>query len=112
MHGAKLWFRHFRKANSSNSFSSKINSATDHILDGSAANPAMLAPATKRLLRSNPSRTQTVACLSAVLLIPLDRLISIALGPANGMLLFPVYSLLIMPMLPAFGTSPIGDTTT
>ncbi len=65
--------------------------------------PAMFALVSTLLIRSIPTRTRVVACLSAILLIPLDHLISIALGPANGMLLFPVYSLLIMPMLPAFG---------
>ena len=72
--------------------------------------PAMFALVTTLLLRSIPARTRIVACLSAVLLIPLDHLISIALGPANGMLLFPVYSLLIMPMLPAFGSLPGSDS--
>jgi hypothetical protein len=47
-------------------------------------------------------RTAIVTCLSAVLLIPLHHLIAIALGPAAGMLLLPAFSLLSMPLLPAF----------
>jgi hypothetical protein len=43
-----------------------------------------------------------VACLCGVLLIPLHHLLAIALGPANGLLLFPAFSLLAMPLLPAF----------
>jgi hypothetical protein len=39
------------------------------------------------------------------LLIPLHHLIAIALGPASGLMLLPAFSLLSMPLLPAFSRS-------
>ncbi len=67
--------------------------------------PALMAIVATFLIRDLLLRTGVVACLSAVLLIPLHHLLAIALGPANGMLLFPAFGLLAMPLLPAFGHS-------
>ncbi|GEM_PF-1496297 len=67
--------------------------------------PAMLAIVATFAIRNLLLRTAVVACLSAVILIPLHHLLAIALGPANGMLLFPAFGLMAMPLLPAFGFS-------
>ena len=64
--------------------------------------PAMFAMAATLFIRRPLLRTATVACFCAVLLIPLHHLLAIALGPANGILLFPAFALLAMPLLPAF----------
>lgn len=64
--------------------------------------PALFAIAATLLVRDLWWRTIVVSCATAVILVPLDHLISIALGPWNAMLLFPAFALLIMPMLPAF----------
>ncbi len=55
------------------------------------------------------ARTAMVTCFSAVLLIPLHHLIAIALGPASGLMLLPAFSLLSMPLLPAFSRGTIAD---
>lgn len=68
--------------------------------------PGILAVFATLTIRNILLRTGIVTCLSALLLIPLDHLIAIALGPANGMLMFPVFALLAMPLLPAFALAP------
>lgn len=64
--------------------------------------PALFAIAATLLVRDLWTRTIVVSCATAVILIPLDHLIAIALGPWNAMMLFPAFALLIMPLLPAF----------
>lgn len=64
--------------------------------------PALVAIAATLLIRDLWTRTIVVSCATAIILIPLDHLIAIALGPRNAMMLFPAFALLIMPLLPAF----------
>ncbi|MFO0977939.1 MAG: M28 family peptidase [Planctomycetaceae bacterium] len=64
--------------------------------------PALMAIAATVVVRDLWWRTIVVSCATAIILVPLDHLIAIALGPWNAMLLFPAFALLIMPMLPAF----------
>jgi len=54
-------------------------------------------------VRSIPLRTLLGTAGAGIILIPMQHLLSIALGPAAGLLLFSAFSLIAMPMLPALG---------
>lgn len=54
-------------------------------------------------LRSIPLRTLLGTVFAGIIVIPVQHLLSIALGPAAGLLLFPAFALIAMPMLPAMG---------
>jgi hypothetical protein len=54
-------------------------------------------------VRSIPLRTLLGTAGAGIILIPVQHLLSIALGPAAGLLLFPAFALIAMPMLPALG---------
>ncbi len=54
-------------------------------------------------VRSIALRTLLATAGAGVILIPVQHLLSIALGPSAGLLLFPAFALIAMPMLPAMG---------
>ena len=54
-------------------------------------------------VRSIPLRTLLGTACAGIILIPMQHLLSIALGPAAGLLLFPTFALIALPMLPAMG---------
>ncbi|HRA87318.1 MAG TPA: M28 family peptidase [Planctomycetaceae bacterium] len=54
-------------------------------------------------IRSISFRTILAVTFAGVMLIPMQHLLAIALGPSAGMLLFPAFVLIAMPMLPAMG---------
>lgn len=54
-------------------------------------------------VRSIPLRTLLGTAFAGIILIPMQHLLSIALGPASGLLLFPAFALIALPMLPAMG---------
>ena len=54
-------------------------------------------------VRSIPLRTLLVTTGAGIILIPVQHLLSIALGPSAGLLLFPTFALIAMPMLPVMG---------
>ena len=54
-------------------------------------------------VRSIPLRTLLVTTGAGIILIPVHHLLSIALGPSAGLLLFPTFALIAMPMLPVMG---------
>jgi hypothetical protein len=54
-------------------------------------------------VRSIPLRTLLVTAFAGIIVIPMSHLLSIALGPASGLLLFPAFVLITMPMLPVMG---------
>jgi len=54
-------------------------------------------------VRSIPLRTLLATAGAGIILIPVQHLLSIALGPSVGLLLFPAFALIAMPMLPAMG---------
>ncbi|MFN9719221.1 MAG: M20/M25/M40 family metallo-hydrolase [Planctomycetota bacterium] len=64
--------------------------------------PALAAMLITLFVEDVLARTTMVTCFAAVLLVPLHHLIAIALGPAGGLMLLPAFSLLSMPLLPAF----------
>jgi hypothetical protein len=51
-------------------------------------------------------RTILSTAAAGVMLIPVQHLLAIALGPSGGLMLFPMFALIAMPMLPLFGRSP------
>lgn len=59
-------------------------------------------------VRSMPLRTLLATTGAGLILIPVQHLLSIALGPSAGLLLFPTFVLLAMPMLPAMGKCRVG----
>ncbi len=54
-------------------------------------------------VRSIPHRTLLATAGAGILVIPVQHLLSIAMGPAAGMMLFPTFALIAMPMLSALG---------
>ena len=54
-------------------------------------------------VRSISLRTLLATAGAGIILIPVQHLLSIALGPSAGLLLFPTFALIAMPMLPAMG---------
>ena len=54
-------------------------------------------------VRSIPLRTLLITAFAGIIVIPMQHLLSIALGPASGLLLFPTFALIALPMLPAMG---------
>ena len=65
--------------------------------------PAAIAIALTFTVRSIPLRTILATISAGILLIPVQHLFSIALGPRSGILLFPAFALVAMPMLAALG---------
>lgn len=68
--------------------------------------PACLATGLSLLRWSAAVRTIVVTIGSAVLLVPVLHLLSIALGPASGELLCPAFALALMPLAPALAEPP------
>lgn len=56
-------------------------------------------------------RTLLATAAAGVLLIPVQHLLAIALGPTGGLMLFPAFALIAMPMLPLFGRSIHAGTS-
>ena len=54
-------------------------------------------------VRSISLRTLLATAGAGIILIPVQHLLSIALGPSAALLLFPTFALIAMPMLPAMG---------
>ena len=67
--------------------------------------PAGIAILLTLTVGSLPLRTLMATVAAGILLIPVQHLLSIALGPRTGMLLMPAFALIAMPMLPALGKS-------
>ena len=65
--------------------------------------PGTLAILLTLTIRSVSLRTVLATTGAGVMLIPMQHLLAIALGPASGALLFPAFVLIAMPMLPATG---------
>ena len=65
--------------------------------------PSVLALVLTVTVRSIPLRTPLAVSGAGIILIPVQHLLAIALGPAAGLLLFPTFALIAMPMLPALG---------
>ena len=65
--------------------------------------PAVMAIGLTLTVRSVALRTLLVTAGAGIIVIPVQHLLSIALGPAAGLLLFPTYALIAMPMLSAMG---------
>ncbi|MFM9965838.1 MAG: M28 family peptidase [Planctomycetaceae bacterium] len=65
--------------------------------------PACLSAALSGSRWSVAMRTILVTLGSAVLLIPVQHLLSIAIGPSSGGLLCPAFALALMPLFPAMG---------
>jgi hypothetical protein len=65
--------------------------------------PAGIAIVLTLTVRSLPLRTFLATAAAGILLIPVQHLLSIALGPRMGILLVPAFALIAMPMLPALG---------
>ena len=65
--------------------------------------PAIMAIGLTLTVRSIALRTLLVTAGAGIIVIPVQHLLSIALGPAAGLLLFPTYALITMPMLSAMG---------
>ena len=65
--------------------------------------PAIMAIAVTLAVRSVALRTLFVTAGAGIIVIPVQHLLSIALGPAAGLVLFPTYALIAMPMLAAMG---------
>ena len=61
-------------------------------------------------VRFIPLRTLLATACAGIILIPVQHLLSIALGPSEGLLLFPTFALIAMPMLPAMGKRSIVVT--
>ncbi len=72
--------------------------------------PAAVAIALTFTVRSVPLRTILATIAAGILLIPVQHLLSIALGPRSGVLLFPAFALVAMPMLAALGTRNTART--
>jgi len=73
--------------------------------------PAVVAIALTLTVRSIALRTLFVTAGAGIIVIPVHHLLSIALGPAAGLLLFPTYALIAMPMLSAMGKRSAEDST-
>ena len=69
--------------------------------------PAMLAAGLSMTRWSVAARTILVTLGSAVLLVPVLHLLSIALGPASGELLCPTFALVLMPIYPVLAMSAV-----
>ncbi len=65
--------------------------------------PAIMAIGLTLTVRSIAIRTLLVTVGAGFIVVPVHHLLSIALGPASGLLLFPTYALITMPMLSAMG---------
>lgn len=65
--------------------------------------PGALAIILTLTVKSLPLRTVLATAAAGVILIPVQHLLSIAMGPAAGMMLFPTFALIAMPMLSALG---------
>ncbi len=65
--------------------------------------PGILAIILTLSVKSLPLRTILVTTGAGIILIPVQHLLSIAMGPAAGMMLFPMFGLIAMPMLSALG---------
>ena len=65
--------------------------------------PGTLAILLTLTIRSVSLRTVLATTGAGVMLIPMQHLLAIALGPASGALLFPAFALIAMPILPATG---------
>lgn len=63
--------------------------------------PELLAAGLSASRWSVATRTLIVTFGSAVLLVPVEHLLSIALGPSNGILLCPAFALALVPVYPA-----------
>lgn len=65
--------------------------------------PGVIAIMLTLTVRSIPLRTLLVTAGAGIIVIPVQHLLSIALGPADGRLLFPMFALIAMPMLSGIG---------
>ncbi len=65
--------------------------------------PGVLAILLTLAVRSIPLRTVLAAAGAGIILIPVQHLLSIAMGPAAGLLLFPTFALIAMPLLSSLG---------
>ncbi len=68
--------------------------------------PTLLAAGLSLSHWSVTTRTLLVTFSSAILLVPVEHLLSIALGPTNGILLNPVFALLLVPTYPLVAYPP------
>jgi hypothetical protein len=71
--------------------------------------PGLAAVVAAFAVRDLTLRSLLTAWTASVMLIPVAHLISIALGPASGLLLGPVYALVLLPLLPLLSpdTGPV-----
>jgi len=72
--------------------------------------PAAMALITSLLIKSIHSRILVITAGQAILLIPVQHLLSIAIGPANGILLAAAFALTALPLLPVFGRAPRSES--
>jgi hypothetical protein len=70
--------------------------------------PAYWSAAVSLSRKSAATKTILVTFGSAVLLVPVQHLFSIAIGPASGALLCPAFSLGLLPLYPALAAPPAG----
>ncbi len=73
--------------------------------------PALLATGLSITRWSVATRTILVTVGGAVLLVPVLHLLSIALGPATGLLLCPAFALPLMPLYSAFALPAVDSTS-
>lgn len=73
--------------------------------------PAMLATGLSITRWSVAARTILVTVGGAVLLVPVLHLLSIALGPATGLLLCPAFALALMPLYSAFALPTVDSNS-
>ncbi len=73
--------------------------------------PAILAAGLSMTRWSVATRTILVTLGSAVLLVPVLHLLSIALGPAAGVLLCPAFALALMPLYSALGLPAVRSSS-
>ena len=71
--------------------------------------PGVLAIVLTLTVRFIPLRTILATAGAGILVIPVQHLLSIAMGPAAGMMLFPTFALITMPMLSAFGKPRVDE---
>ena len=73
--------------------------------------PALLAAGLSMTRWSVAVRTVLVTLGSAVLLVPVQHLLSIALGPAAGLLLCPAFALALMPLYSALASTTVDSSS-
>ncbi len=71
--------------------------------------PELLAVGLSACRWSVATRTLIVTFGSAVLLVPVEHLLSIALGPSNGILLCPAFALVLVPVYPLVVSVPTSQ---